>query len=392
MLWFFRPRVIIQKPTGERYFPKLVNASTAESADVPYAQIELITNRSPYTSEYINPIEEDDIVRLQVSCRMSPKEKIVYTDIFEGRVQAISGEYTTKNNTVLICKGHINEASKLLIEENKTWTGTVEARAILTYLVNSAHYVSRLTFLNQAPYVDQTGDINFTDTESAYATKADQTYLYSVFQDLEKQSGQAWKTGAKCTYTDGGLLDKTYLTWKKLDTVATDKYKAYQGTARYLGSTFEVSIEDQATQQKIKGDTPSGGTQYSGSAIDNTAVAKYGRKTDVDIYSQLQSNATCASIAAGVLPGKVGATISGSINLVGTPEAHYGDMVSVKAYSTELDGAVVQGDFNVYRVRHNITQNSYTTEIQVGKVVLDAYDLIAQIKKTTKVTKCNQVK
>lgn len=397
MLWFFKPRVIVQKPTGERYYPKIVNASTLESyrySDPAHAEIEVITNRSPYTSDYINPLEADDIVRLQVSCRMSPKEKYVYVDLFEGRIETISADYNTKNNTTLSCKGHINAATKHLIEETKTWTGTVEARAILSYFVKdtASPKPTRLTWSNAAPYVDQTGTINFTDSTSAYATKADQTYLSSIFEDMEKQAGYDWKIGTKAVYTSGGLLDKVYLTWKLLDTAPTDKYKAIQGTARYLSSTFNVSIEDQATQYKVKGDTPSGGTQYSGTYIDNTAAAAYGRKTDVDVFTQLQSNATCAGIAAGVGPSRIDAVISGTIKLIGTPEARPGDMVTVKAKSTELNGAEISGDFTVFRVRHNITQNSYTTEIQVGKVVVDAYDLIRNIKKTATVSKCNQVK
>jgi len=395
MLWFFRPRISIQKPNGQKYYPKQVTASVTDAypySDAPYAQIELATNRSPETAEYINPVEEDDIVRVQVSCRMSEKEKCVFVDLFEGRVRSIDGEYNTKNNTTVSCRGHIDEAAKLLIDESKTWTGTIEARTILGDLVTPARHVSRLTWLNQAPHVDQSGVVSFTDPESAYATKADQTYLSSVFKDLEKESGSTWKIGTKSTYTVGGSLDKTYLTWKKLDTTPTNKYKAIQGTARYLGSNFEISIEDQATQVKIKGDTPTSGTQYTGTATDATAVARYGYKTDVDIYSQLQSNATCASIAAGILPSKVSASISGTIKLVGTPEAHPGDMVYVRSRSTELNGAIVAGNFNVYRVRHNITSSSYTTEIQVGGIITDAYDLIKNIKTIAVTTKCNQVK
>jgi len=395
MLWYFRPRLIIQKPTGERYFPKIVSASvteTREFSNPEFAEIEIITNRSPYTSEFVNAISEDDIVRLQVSCRMSPKEKYVFVDIFEGLVRRISGDYSTKNNTSILCKGHIDEATKLLIREAKTWTGTVEAREILTYLVNPAHNVTRLTWLNQAPYVDQTGSVSFTDAESAYATKADQTYLSTVFQDLEKQSGYNWKIGTKCLYATTGLLDKTYLTWKQNSAIATDKYKAIEGTARYLGSTFVLSIEDQATEYVIKGDTPEAGTQYSGSAININAVSRYGYKTDVDVFTQLQSNATCKSIAEGALPDKIQAEITGSIKLVGTPDASAGDVVYVKTRSTELNGGVISGNFDVSRVRHVISSNSYHTEIQVGGIVENAYDLIAKIKKTSTVTKCNQVK
>lgn len=394
MLWWFKPKLVIQKPDGRFYFPKLVSVSTTETREfsVPSATIELITNRSPYTSEYINPITEDDIVSLYVACRMSPKEKEVFIPIFEGRIDSIEGQYNTKNNTTLSCKGHLNEASKLLIEESKVWAGTVEARTILSYFVNSAHYVNRLTWLNQAPYVDQTGTVNFSDTVSAYATTADQSYLYSIFQDIEKQAAGNWNLGTKCTYTAGGLLDKTYLTWKQKSTVATDKYKAIEGTARYLGSTFKISIEDQITQYKVKGDTPSGGTQYAGGAIENTAVAKYGRKTDVDTFSQLKSIATCNSIAAGVLPSKVAASVSGTITLVGTPEARPGDLVEVYAKSTELNGAIVSGNFMAERVRQEMASNSYRTSIDVGAVVVDVYDLISKIKSTTKVIKCNQVK
>ena len=395
MLWYFRPRLIIQKPSGERYFPKIVGASVTENkvySTPEFAEIEIITNRSPYTSEYINTVSENDIVRLQVSCRMSPNEKYVYVDLFEGKVRSISGDYNTKNNTKLICKGHIDEATKLAIEEDHTWTGAVEARDILTYFVNSAHYVNNLTWLNQAPYVDQTGSVTFTDAESAYATKTDQTYLSTIFQDLEKQSGYNWRIGTRSTYTSGGLLDKTYLTWKQNPTVATDKFKAIEGTARYLGSTFVLSIENQATRYVIKGDTPDGGTQYSGEAINVTAVSSYGRKTDVDVYSQLQSDATCKSIAEGALPSKIEAEITGTIKLVGTPEAKPGMVMYCKTKSTELNGGIISGDFDISRTRQIISSNSYATEIQVGGIVENAYDLIAKIKQTTTVIKCNQVK
>lgn len=358
----------------------------------PSANIEVITNRSPYTSEYINPIDNGDIVRLQVACRMSPKEKYVYVDIFEGTIEAISGEYSNQNNTSLTCKGHINEASKKAIEENKTWAGTVEARTILGYFVNPAHYVNRLTWLNQAPYVDQSGSVNFTDATSAYATTADQSFLSTVFQDVEKQGAGNWRIGTKCTYTAGGLLDKTYLTWKQLPTVVTDKYRAIEGTARYISSTFQSSIEDQATRYVVRGGNDTSGNQFSGSATDATAIAKYDRKTDVDVFSQLKSNATCASIAAGALPGKIAAAISGTIEMIGTPLALPGDLVEVKATSTELNGAVISGNMLAHRVRHNITQNSYRTNIEVGGKIVDAYDLIANIKTTAKTTKCNQVK
>ncbi len=373
------------------YYPKIVGASVTETTpygNTDYAEIELITNRSPYTSEYINPVETDDIVRLQVSVRMSPKEKFVFVDLFEGRIEAVSASYATKNNTTLKCKGHINAASKHLIQENKTWTGTVEARTILSYFINSS--IPRLTWLDSPPYVGAS-NVTFTDTESAYASKADQTYLTQVFQDLEKQSAYTYRIGAKPVYATGGLLDKVYVTWLPTNPTVTDKYKCIEGTARYLGSTFVVSIENQATQYIIKGDTPSGGTQYTGTARDEAAISRYGLKTDVDIFSQLQSNATCKSMAEGGLPVKVGDEISGTIALVGTPEAHAGDVVYVKAYSTELNRAVVEGEMEVSRVRNLISSNSYKTTLDVGGIVENVYDLIKNIKAVAVTTKCNQV-
>ena len=206
------------------------------------------------------------------------------------------------------------------------------------------------------------------------------------------QSGNDWKIGVKCVYNHNLTLNKAYLTWKQLPTVATTKYQAVEGTARYLGSEFKLSIEDQATQYIIKGDTPDGGTQYSGTAINTTAVSRYGRKTDVDVFSQLQSNATCKSIADGMLPSKIEAEISGSVKLVGTPQAKAGDLVYVKTYSTELNGGVIEGTFDINRVKHSISPSSFYTELEVGGIIVNAYDLIAKIKKTTKTIKCNQVK
>ena len=69
-----------------------------------------------------------------------------------------------------------------------------------------------------------------------------------------------------------------------------------------------------------------------------------------------------------------------------------GDLVYVKTYSTELNGGVIEGTFDVSRVKHSISPSSFYTELEVGGIVVNAYDLIAKIKKTTKTIKCNQVK
>lgn len=373
------------------YYPKVVNVTISEEtpySNPEFAEIELITNYSPYTSEYISPVENDDVVRLQVSCRMSPKEKYVYVDLFEGRVETVSSTFSTKNNTTLSCKGHIDAATKYLIQEGKTWAGTVEARTILAYFVNSS--IPRLTWDDQLPYVDASS-VNFIDTDSAYATTVDQTYLSTVFKDLEEQSGYTYQIGTKAVYTDGGLLSDVHLTWLPVSETVTNKYKCIEGTSRFLGSTFSTSIENQATQYIIKGDTPSGGTQYSGTARDEDAILQYGLKTDVDVYTQLGSDATCKSIAEGVLPVKIGNEISGVITMVGTPEAHKGDIVYVKSVSTELNRAIVEGEMDVSRVRSYITPSSYKTIIEVGGIVENVYDRIKNIKTISVTTKTNQV-
>ena len=184
-----------------------------------------------------------------------------------------------------------------------------------------------------------------------------------------------------------GLLSDVHLTWLPVSETVTNKYKCIEGTSRFLGSTFSTSIENQATQYIIKGDTPSGGTQYSGTARDEDAILQYGLKTDVDVYTQLGSDATCKSIAEGVLPVKIGNEISGVITMVGTPKAHKGDIVYVKSVSTELNRAIVEGEMDVSRVRSYITPSSYKTIIEVGGIVENVYDRIKNIKTISVTTK-----
>lgn len=345
------------------------------------------------TSGYTSPIRVDDIIRLRVAERYKPSTPFVFVDIFEGTIQTITSEYGSKNTTVLQCRGHIDEAGYTLIEEAKTYTSATDATDILSYFVGK--YNRRLEY--NSLYAD-TG-ITFPE----YSTTAYQTYLSDVFMEAEKNSGNSWFIDCIPVYDINKNLDTVYLSWSPLPTKPTTSYKIIEGTARYISSSFAASIEDMITYYRVLGDTPADtstavGTavtrnaQYSGSYSNTSMEAVYGKRGLVDTFTWLRSNTQCSTVAVGVGPYKSTVVIAGTAKLIGTPQAHKGDLVTVKLKSTDVNGAAINANFTVFRVSRTGNGTDFTTSLDLGKIVKNAYDYIGQVSKTVKVVKKNQCK
>ena len=375
-------RLVIEKPTThEKYYPPVIRASTQQTYpfSVSYADIEIVSNTQAGTSGYIGQVRFDDIVRLQVSIKYNPYQKTVWQDIFQGRIMDMSSQFGNSNNVTLFCQGHEVEAETAVIEEDYSFATATDARSVLSYF---SKYLSRLSY--SASYAD-------TGTSfPTYDSTANQTYMRDLFSDMEAVSGYNWAVKVVPTYSSGNLSTR-YIQWREMSQTASEQYKVIEGTSRMLSADFEVAGKGVRTAYRIYGDTPEGGSQYTGYASDAALISLYGKRTEVDTQTWIQSNSLAAAIAAGQLSEWKTPEVSGQVELIGTPEAEIGDLVYCKIPSEELNGASVDGNFTVYRVNHEIDRNSFKTYLDLGKVKKSIYDYIGQVSTVAKTCKKNQI-
>ena len=376
-------RLVIEKPTThEKYYPPVIRASTQQTYpfSISYADIEIVSNTQAGTSGYIGQVRFDDIVRLQVSIKYNPYQKTVWQDIFEGRIMDMSSMFGNSNNVTLFCQGHEVEAETAIIEEDYSFATATDARSVLSYF---SKYLSRLSY--SASYAD-------TGTSfPTYDSTANQTYMRDLFSDMEAVSGYNWAVKVVPMYA-GGNLSTRYIQWREMSQTASEQYKIIEGTSRMLNADFEVAGKGVRTAYRIYGDTPEGGSQYTGYASDASLISLYGKRTEVDTQTWVHSNSLAAAIAAGQLSEWKTPEVSGQVELIGTPEAEIGDLVYCKIPSEELNGESVNGNFTVYRVNHEIDRNSFKTNLDLGKVKKSIYDYIGQVSTVAKTCKKNQVK
>lgn len=421
MIRIVNTRLVVEKPTThEKYYPTVITATTQQ--DYPFAvsgaTIDVVSNLPPNTSGYAAPINFNDIVRLQVSVKNHYTEHTVWEDIFHGRVESMSSEFGNGNQLKLYCVGHEAELRTDLIEETYTYPANSDAKSIISRL--SKYFTANLHY--------SASNVAAGVIFPTYDTTADQTYLDTVIGDMEKQSGYDHIFSVVPVYTTGQNLSYVYTKWQPFTTTVTPAYKIIEGTHRLIAADFDVSGENVVTMVKVYGDTPdtssvtgttapkaftgtvSGSTcsgtigsttvtgttaapvQYKGSYTDSALEAQIGKRTSVETYSWIKSNALCVSIAEGLQKGARVPVVAGQVTLIGTPAAKVGDLVYVKIPSIELNRASITGNYYVYRVQHNISKSGFQTTLDLGRVKKVAEDYVAQVSKSVKVVKCSLVK
>lgn len=377
-------RLVVEKPgSHQKFYPKVISASTQQSypLSVSGADITLISNSSARTAGYISPVAFDDITRLQVSVKYHRDEATVWQDLFHGRVETPSVSFGNNNQLKLYCVGHEGELRTDLIEETKAYTSATDAKALLAYF---SKYFSRLTYSDT---LAQTG-VSFP----TYDATKDQTYLLDMVKAMEENAGYDWAFKVIPTYDSNKNLSAIYTQWKPFSTTPIKSYQIIEGTHRLVAADFEADGESVRTFQRVCGDKPSDGTQYTGSAVDAALATLYGRRSDVNSYPWIKSNSLCDSVAAGLLTSSKLPVTSGQCVLIGTPEAQIGDYVYLKLPSLELNGASIKGYFYVYRVKHLLDKGKFHTVLDVGKVKKVAEDYLAQVATTAKLCKKSLVK
>lgn len=378
-------RLIIEKAdTHEKYHPRVISFSTQESyplSNSPQATINVISNTNRYNPESISNIEFDDIVRLQVSIKYSILDKDVWVNVFEGRIQNLSKNYTRNDEIELTCVGHISEIYYKMTSGDITWASS-DATTVISDLASSK--------LNRLKYSSTYATSGLT-LPANYNVKAQQ-YISDVFEDIEKISGYKRMLNVLPVYYANGNFQQAWIVWKTLPSQVATSYRIIEGTPRLIEATFDVIGDEVANYRYVNGETytTTAGTesQYAGSASNADSIAKYDSRFKSDTFTWIKSDALCTAVASGLLDDSKLPYVSGQVKLEGTPDARVGDKVLVKIPSLEVNNAYISGEYTVYRVAHEFGENGYTTTLDLGKIKKTEYDYIqkniTQVVKTCK--------
>jgi len=373
MFYQFKSRLLIQKPNGNKYYYHVVSATTDHSYpfSIPVASIEVIANSGTY--DYISTLSFDDIARLQVSIQYSPAEKIVWSDLFSGRVLSSKAQYGTGTTATITCSGHIAETGYAIIDEAKVYASATPGAEIISYFADK--YLSRTSIT----YPDGNPSISV-----AYTTKQAQKYMKDLLTEMEELTSNTWYFIAEPIYDSSNNLSSVPITFRPFSTVATKKYKAIQGTPRFLSGNFSSDGSTVYTSAIQFGKTLAAvepattGVQYKGSYTNTAKVTAYGLRTKVNTDTGLESNAICASFAQYYLPNIVDPRVIGTVTLEGTIKAQIGDLITVKIPSIDLNGSPISGDYTVLKVHHSISYNEFQTTLSVGDgIELDTEDYLS---------------
>jgi ribosomal protein S17E len=390
MLQITKTRLIVQRDnvTKDKYYPRVVNAtcSYAYPFSIPTATIEIITNVEDATDGYISPVRVDDIIRLQVSTQMSQNEKIVWEDIFEGRVRDISSTYSDKNTSTLFCVGHLGECAFASIDYNKEWSSTTDAKDIIAYLVpmSTTGWLTRIEYLSD--FVDTGASIQYLNIVGC------QRYVSDVFADLEKLSKYHYYFSIVTMYDNLGNLAHTYLRWRHFPTKITNKYAVIEGSERLISAEFKSSAEELWNYVRVFGETDTTAeTQKNGAALSRTSIDKYTYRNKMLTVTGIHSNYLCANIAASIVQRFKNPIVSGQATIIGTASVRLGDLVHVKLPSLEINGAYVDRNYHVYKFTHTISEDKFTTTLDFTKVKKKPEDYIADFAKQSRQDNSNLI-
>lgn len=231
-----------------------------------------------------------------------------------------------------------------------------------------------------------------------YTTKVAQKYMKDMMAEMESLTSYGWYFEAVPVYDSGNNLSSCPIAFKPFSNVVTQKYKAIQGTPRFLSADFNSDGNNVYTSLIQFGKTPAAvapateGVQYKGTSTNTAKVALYGLRTKTNTDTGLESNALCASFAQYALPKLYSPMVSGTVKLEGTIRAHIGDLVRVKVPGIDLYGNPVDGTYTVLKVHHSIAENNFTTTLSLGgSVDMDMEDYIIEFAKQNRLNLQNFV-
>ena len=372
-----KTRCIVQNKDGsDKYYPKVLRVNTTESFpwSAPVASIEINTHWIGGTAGYMSPIQNDDIVRLQVDIRSTDSEKSVWQDVFEGRVMEIESSFSLSNTTTLICRGHGEEVLYRAVTADYS-TSAARTGTMLASLVSS--YLSRLT------------DDGLIDTTAStvipnFNIQQDTKFMSDIIREFESLEAYGYIFKVVTNYTTDGDLDTNIVSWQAVPSLSTT-VQIIQGTPRLIGARFSKTIENVVEDVKIYG--ASGTPQKVGVSVDG--APSYGTRHHRGVDISIATAQLCQDLSVATR-SRFGAGITrGSVTILGDPNISVGDLIYVKIPSLVVDGSSIDGTYRVKRMSHTIDPRGWITYLELGDLIESPADILAGVHTKNRLTAAN---
>lgn len=358
-----RARLIVESGSGDLYYPPVVSASTAAQYpfNLPTADINISVGL-PNAQSFYSAIGVDDIVRLQTSLDGGG-----WQDLFEGRITEI--RQLLSGNRSLHCRSHTEELAYRM--PTSQYTGyNVTTGTILNSLFGS--YLDRLSVGS----IDTAGSTTVTD----YKVDAWKKYLADAVQEMEELEGYGYRLQTTTSYNSDGTLASVSLDWQPIDTSAITTPVAVEGTKRVHSAEFVTSIAELNNNVKVFGDA------VSATASDSTSIAAHNDRMASTSETYATTTNQCQEYSNAIVSNSKDPTVKGAVSIVGTGKVNPGDYIYCKFPSIYLNGASIDGNYQIMRVRNDITSRGWEQYIEVGDLYSSSGRLVSVLQKRLRLT------
>jgi hypothetical protein len=222
-----------------------------------------------------------------------------------------------------------------------------------------------------------------------YSQKAWQKFVKDMFTQIEEASAHTYYFDTRTVYDTALNLSKVYLDYKPLPLTPTTKYAVIQGSPRLLSANFTVMGDGLCNRVIYFGATPEGSSQVVAYKDDPASCAKYGIRNYVGTDTAFTTIGICQTYCNGLVPIKSVEAVTGTVQLMLTPEAKVGDLVPVIINDIDVKGASIKANLRAVRVSHNLSESDATTTIQFGKIQPEAEDYTAEFMRKNRLTLSN---
>lgn len=358
-----RTRLVVESDSGNLYYPPVVSASTSAQYpfNVPTADIEISVGR-PGAQTIYSAIGVDDIVRLQTKL-----DDGNWQDLFEGRITNIRQLLGGKRH--LHCRDHTEELAYRM--PTSQYSGSnVTTGTVLNTLFGS--YLDRLSVGS----LDATNSTTVTD----YKIDAWKKYLADVVEEMEEFEGYGYRLQSNTSYNSDGTLASVSLGWQPVDTTAIATPMAIEGTKRVRDVEFVTSIAELTNDVKVFGDA------VSANASDSTSITDYNNRMASTSETYATTTNQCQEYSDAVVNNGKDPTIKGMFRVVGTGKVNPGDYIYCKFPSIYLNGASIDGNYQIMRVRNTISKSGWEQYIEVGDLYSSSSRLVSVLQKKLRLT------
>lgn len=350
---------IVSVHNNNVYYPRFLTASTNATFPwtVPTANITVATDVDSESATYMSPIATGDQIKLQVAIfSLSSTQSTNWLTLFEGRIYRIDSSFGSSRVTTYSCKGFDGQTQYRLCTSDKTYSGAAIS-TIMSDICNS--------FLSYMNGISDAG----TTTLASYNVNMNTKYVADVLRELESLNFYTHRIRQYTEY-NGDVLSGAWMYLQVLPSSARSGTGVIEGSRRFISAQFSKDESTIYNSIAVYGSSTYAGAASSGAA-DRHKVVK---------DATLDTTALCQAAAAALLAKYQNVSVQGSAVILGDPFIMPGDLMPCYLPSLYINGAIINADYRVSRVSHNISVSGWNTSLGLGDIIYSDAEILSFLR------------